>query len=159
MRSCTEFSAPCSCLTVAAAEAAWTGVGTGAGAGPGPAVTAVQTPGSVFTVAAEKQRHHFHEFTFDFPSGFYSVLMNILVDGAGWGTCGGWWWGMDRSYLVPEAGQGRGTPGRQDLRRLQSQLLRGWRRRRQYWRVGLSTQLHTYTRTHTKWINGPLDAE
>lgn len=54
--------------------------------------------------------------------------------------------GMDPSHLVPKAGQGRGTPGRQDLWRLQLQLLQGWRmrRRRQYWRLGLSTQLHTH---------------
>lgn len=70
MRSGAEFSAPCSCLTVVAAEATLTGAGAGAGAevgagagpgtgqgaGPGPAVTAVQTPGSVFTGAAEKHR-------------------------------------------------------------------------------------------------------
>lgn len=48
MRSCAEFSAPCSCLTVVAAEATW----TEAGMAPGPAVTAVPTPGSVFTVVA-----------------------------------------------------------------------------------------------------------
>lgn len=47
MRSCAGFSAPCSCLTVVAVEAAWTGAGTGGAAGPGPAVP---TPGSVFTV-------------------------------------------------------------------------------------------------------------
>lgn len=55
MRSCAEFSAPCSCLTVVAAEAMWTDVGTGAlTGGDGPAVTA---PGSVFTVAAEPNRN------------------------------------------------------------------------------------------------------
>lgn len=53
MRSC-ELSAPCSCLTVVAAEATWTEVGTVTG-GDEPAVTAVPAPGSVFTVAAEKQ--------------------------------------------------------------------------------------------------------
>lgn len=56
MRSCDEFSAPCSCLTVVAAEATWTeeagaGVVTG---GDGPAVTAVPAPGSVFTVEESK---------------------------------------------------------------------------------------------------------
>lgn len=45
--------------------------------------------------------------------------------------------GMDPSHLVPEAGQGRGTPGWQDLGRLQLQLLQGWRRRKEYWRLGL----------------------
>lgn len=56
MRSCDEFSAPCSCLTVVAAEATWTeeagaGVVTG---GDGPAVTAVPAPGSIFTVEESK---------------------------------------------------------------------------------------------------------
>lgn len=56
MRSCPELSAPCSCLTVVAAEATWTEVGTGAvTGGDGPDVTAVPAPGSVFTVATEKQ--------------------------------------------------------------------------------------------------------
>lgn len=55
MKSCAELSAPCSCLTVVAAEATWTEVGTGAvTGGDGPAVTAVPAHGSVFTVAAEK---------------------------------------------------------------------------------------------------------
>lgn len=58
MRSCAEFSAPCSCLTVVAAEATWTEVGTGTvTGGDGPAVTAVPAPGSVFTVAAEHNRN------------------------------------------------------------------------------------------------------
>lgn len=53
MRSCAELSAPCSCLTVVAAEATWAEVGTGAvTGGDGPAVTAVPAPGSVFTVTA-----------------------------------------------------------------------------------------------------------
>ena len=54
MRSCVELSAPCSCLTVVAAEAMLTEVGTETvTGGDGPAVTAVPAPGSVFTVAAE----------------------------------------------------------------------------------------------------------
>lgn len=73
--------------------------------------------------------------------------MNILMDNVGWGTSRGGQ-GMDPSHLVPEAGQGRGTPGRQDLWRLQPQLLRGWRWRRQHWRLGLSTQLHTHMHAH-----------
>lgn len=54
MRSCVELSAPCSCLTVVAAEGTEMGAGAVTG-GDGPAVTAVPAPGSVFTVAAEKQ--------------------------------------------------------------------------------------------------------
>lgn len=47
--------------------------------------------------------------------------------------------GMNPSHLVPEAGQGRGTPGRQDFGRRQLLLLQGgWRgKRKQYWRLGL----------------------
>lgn len=49
--------------------------------------------------------------------------------------------GMNPSHLVPEAGQGRGTPGWQDWERHQLQLLQGWwkrrRRRKEYWRLGL----------------------
>jgi len=47
---------------------------------------------------------------------------------------------MDPSHLVPEAGQGRGRPGWQDLGRLQLQMLQGlWKRRwrTEYWRLGL----------------------
>lgn len=33
--------------------------------------------------------------------------------------------GMKPSHLVPEAGQGRGTPGRQDFGRRQLQFLQG----------------------------------
>lgn len=87
-----------------------------------------------------QQRHDFYEFTFDFRR-FLQVLYLILMDTSGqcWlgAERGGGDW-MDPSHLVPEAGQGRGTPGRQDLWRLQLQLLRRWRRRRrQYWRLGL----------------------
>lgn len=55
MRSCAKLSAPCSCLTVVAAEATWTEVGAGAATGgDGPHVAAVPAPGSVLTVAAER---------------------------------------------------------------------------------------------------------
>lgn len=74
---------------------------------------------------------------------------------AGGRAGGGGGGGMDPSHLVPEAGQGRGTPGRQDLWRLQLQLLQGWRkrrrRRRQCWRLGLSTQLHTHAHKMDEW--------
>lgn len=61
MRSCIELSAPCSCLTVVAVEVTWTEVGTGAvTGGDGPAVTAVPAPGSVFTVAAEREKDSSH---------------------------------------------------------------------------------------------------
>lgn len=53
---------------------------------------------------------------------------------------------MDPSHLVPEAGQGRGRPGWQDLGRLQLQVLQGWwkrRRRKEYWRLGPLTRLQT----------------
>lgn len=57
MKSCMELSAPCSCLTVVAAEATWTEVGMGAvTGGDGMAVTGVPAPGSVFTVGAKRQQ-------------------------------------------------------------------------------------------------------
>lgn len=111
MRSCAEFSAPCSCLTVVAAEATWTGVGTGAGAGPAPAVTAVQTPGSVFTVAAEKHNRSIAFMNSPLTSGF-SFGFVLGIDGHFSGQCGlGDEWGGTGDGSLSPCARGRAREG------------------------------------------------
>lgn len=163
MRSCAEFSAPCSCLTVVAAEATWTGADPGVGAGPGPAVTAVQAPGSVFTVAAEKHTRGIDLMNSPFTTGV-SFGFVLGIDEHFSGQCG----------LGDESGDGGGGS--------LSPCARGRAREGDAWQAGLvvapapaapgvkeeeeavleTGPFDTTTHTHTherKWINGPLDAE
>jgi len=81
MRSCAELSAPCSCLTVVAAEATLTEEAPGAATGgDGAAVTAVLAPGSVFTVGSDSREESVRErFIPIIPHSWFQAELCLLV--------------------------------------------------------------------------------